>query len=61
MPFILNEEKALKALLTGLKVSDSGKAERPEIGRAHFPTRRSSDLCVILSQELGINNAVYSQ
>jgi hypothetical protein len=29
MPFILNEEKALKALLTGLKVSDSGKAERP--------------------------------
>lgn len=29
MPFILNEDKALKTLLSGITVSDSGNAERP--------------------------------
>lgn len=29
MPFILNEDKALKALISGLTVSDAGNPERP--------------------------------
>lgn len=29
MPFILNEDEALKTLLTGLKVTDSGNSNRP--------------------------------
>jgi hypothetical protein len=29
MPFIINEDKALKTLLTGITVSDSGNATRP--------------------------------
>ena len=29
MPFILNEEEALKSLLSGMTVSDSGNANRP--------------------------------